>query len=165
MSRKDYQKHLEEGYFKTSIFYLCFFSLFYLIISFNIIRYNFWLILISYTLYLLAMVIILYLINRVFTYIILKLNDKVMDYPYGEYLCEINDEAFIQKINEKEYVLNWNDVKKIKQTKKYIMLFSKNSKSILVFRKDLFESFEQYDKLVELVKQNRSKHIEKKGVN
>lgn len=151
MSRKDYQKHLEEGYARTSIFYIALFSIFYIIISFNILMHNFWVVVISYLIYVLSMMIVLYLINRLFTYIVLKMNDKLMDNSYGVFECQANDNGIIQQIKAKEYSINWVDVKKVKQTKKSILLFSKKDKSVLFFKKKLFTDNNAYDELVDLI--------------
>lgn len=157
MSRRDYQRHLEEGYRRTSMLYVGIFSLFYIIISLSIIKDNFWLVFVSYVIYVLILMMVLYIVNRLFTYIILKLNDKITQNGYGDVQCKIDENGITENINDKKYFIHWNDIKKIKKTKKDIIIFSKKNNINLLFKKKSFKDANHYNELVNIIIENYAK--------
>lgn len=104
--------------------------------------------------------VLLYIILRVINYLIvlLKVNSKGLKNAYGLYKCEIDDKGIRENINDQSFDLKWNEIKKIEQNKKIVIVSPKHKDFILVFQKGLFTVEKKYDELIDIIKEYRNKN-------
>lgn len=107
---------------KYNIFYLILFTLIFIFLNLEVIKYNFITMLLIYIIYLIILYFVFYIINHIYVNVKLNLNKL-----YGNYKLEFNDKS-ISLIDKK---INLKDIKKVKMTKNKIYIYTSHDDLII----------------------------------
>jgi len=112
--------------------------------------------------YLIAVIIIYIAVELVTIFtskLLVKMNEKSLGIKYGTYNCSLTKEKFTEKLDDSEISILLKDIIKTNQTQSSYEVLT--SKMIVVFNKQLFEKVEDYEKVVEFIKNNIPKQNKK----
>lgn len=153
LSKSDYKKIIYEKNSKTNFIYMVVMSIMFLIITVDFLIDNTLLILIFYIIYTIIMLIILFVLNKILTNLIVKLNEKNLKIKYGTYECKLKDNTLNQQIDDFNFNISLNDIRKIKYNKNMVIIYPKSKLVSLIFKKELFLDEKQFDKFVKILKE------------
>lgn len=153
LSKKNYKKIIYENNSKTNLIYIILMALFYLIITAKLLLYNTLVVFIGYAIYMIIILLILFILNKIFTNVVVKLNEKNLNIKYGVYECKLDDDGINEQIDDFQYTIKFDDIRKIKSKKNALIIYLKNRSMALVFKKDLFEEKDAFDKLEKKLKE------------
>jgi hypothetical protein len=159
LSKKNYERIVRRTNSKNNGYYVLISSLVYLYFVRDLILDNFLLML---CFYLIAVIIIYFaveLVTILTSKLLVKMNEKSLGIKYGTYDCSLTKEKFTEKLGDTEISILLKDIIKTKQTDRNYEILT--SKMIVVFNKQLFEKVEDYDKVVEFIKNNIPKQNKK----
>lgn len=159
LSKKNYEKIVRRTNSKNNVYYVLISSLVYLFFVRNLILDNFLLMLCFYLIAVIIIYIAVELVTILTSKLLVKMNEKSLGIKYGTYNCSLTKEKFTEKLDETEISILLKDIVKTKQTESNYEVLT--SKMIVVFNKQLFEKTEDYDKVVEFIKNNISKQNKK----
>lgn len=156
LTKKKHFKSLLKGQLKTILIFLLLFTFCYFAINLEAFLYNFPyntpVVLITYVIYLLIIFVIMFLISLIYSVVITSIFKKNMGYRTYEY--KINNNKLVEE--KTNFVLDLNDIKNIKITKKVIKLFSFKLKQIITFEQTYFDNYDDFNKLKELFKKRKN---------
>lgn len=159
LSKKNYERIVRRTNSKNNGYYVLISSLVYLYFVRDLILDNF---LLMFCFYLIAVIIIYFaveLVTILTSKLLVKMNEKSLGIKYGTYDCSLTKEKFTEKLGDTEISILLKDIIKTKQTDRNYEILT--SKMIVVFNKQLFEKVEDYDKVVEFIKNNIPKQNKK----
>lgn len=159
LSKKNYERIVRRTNSRNNGYYVLISSLVYLYFVRDLILDNFLLML---CFYLIAVIIIYFtveLVTILTSKLLVKMNEKSLGIKYGTYDCSLTKEKFTEKLEDTEISILLKDIIKTKQTDRNYEILT--SKMIVVFNKQLFEKVEDYDKVVEFIKNNIPKQNKK----
>ena len=155
--KKDFIFFLKESNKKYNYICLIIFTLFYFGACLDLVSTNATAVFLSYIISILILFSILKLITALFVKIMVKRNDKVLEFAYGTYKIEINSEELKETLNDKVFSLKYQDIYRVSKTDKWLILYPKNGKVMYLFLKKLFSKEENYHKCVNMILNNYQK--------
>lgn len=156
--RKDLIDYLKESNRKYNYICLVIFTLFYFGACLDLLSSNATAVLISYVVSILILFSLLKLVTIIFTKLLVKRNDKTKEFVYGTYHVELTENALKEEINGVEYTLNYEDIYRISKHDKWFILYPKNSRTMYLFIRKLFDKSLTYDKALNTI----LRHYEKR---
>lgn len=153
LKKEDYNKFLILTQSNTDIFYLSLYTLIYFFITYYPLKHNFLQIITCYITSIVLLYITISFVKKLFRIIIIKKSEK--NNIYGNYVFEITNDYIKQTINDNTFMFKYNDIKKIKYKKYYIIIYFKDNK-IIYFIKNLIDKSNYID-LVKTLKDNMNK--------
>jgi membrane protein implicated in regulation of membrane protease activity len=149
--RKDFEEYLKDSNKKYNYACLLIFTVFYFIACFDLLTTNTLALLLSYVISVLILFSILKLVATIFIRVVVKRNDKIMEFAYGTYKVELTDTSIKEEIDGKHFEVAYKDIYHITKTSKYIVIYPKKEKIMYLFIKKLFSKEETYTKCVEMI--------------
>jgi len=147
LTREDYKKFIYERNKQYNNMYFIIASIIYCLIMYKLLMENPIGIGFLFLVYISIVFLLLYIYNKAFTAISVKKNDKKMLKTYKKYKVIVDDNG-ISEENEKK--VPWKEIRKIKITDKYIMLYI-NYKDAFFFTKKHLKKEASFLKLVEII--------------
>lgn len=103
-------------------------------------------------LFIIALLVVIYLLNLLYIFLQIKVNNMLNNNVCGKYTLELTPNKFSVTINKMKVDYKYHQVKKIVEKKNNFQLkFQKNRES-LVFEKKFFTG-EEYNKVIEMFKE------------
>lgn len=102
-------------------------------------------------LFIFVLTVVLIILNIIYIEIYLIAMKNINYEIYGKYTLELKGGTFIVKVNNSSTTYKYNNIKSLKEHKKYFIIKLKGTKEYLTFEKKLFKK-EDYDKLLETFK-------------
>lgn len=155
--RKDFIAYLKDSNKKYNYICLVIFTLFYFGACLDLVSSNAMAVIISYLISILILFSILKLVTVIFVKIMVKRNDKVMEFAYGTYKVEITNEGIKETINGKELFLDYKDIYRVSKNDKWLILFPKTGNVMYLFIKSLFTKASVYEKCINMILSNYQK--------
>lgn len=149
--KKDFIFFLKESNKKYNYICLIIFTLFYFGACLDLVSTNATAVFLSYIISILILFSILKLITALFVKIMVKRNDKVLEFAYGTYKIEINSDELKETLNDKIFSLKYQDIYRVSKTDKWLILYPKDGKIMYLFLKKLFPKEENYHKCVNMI--------------
>lgn len=113
----------------------------YLYLSFNKIS------LVYLPLFIVALIIIIILLNLLYVFATMKVNEILNYNTYGKYVLELTPNKFSVTLNKSKTDYKYSQIKKIVESKSNFKLKLKNSREYLTFEKKFF-SDDEYSKVI-----------------
>jgi len=155
--RKDFINYLKESNKKYNYICLIIFTLFYFGACLDLMSSNAVAVIISYLISILILFSLLKLITVIFVKVMVKRNDKVMEFAYGTYKVEITNKGIKEVINDKELFLAYEDIYRVSKNDKWLILFPKTGNIMYLFIKKLFTKPAVYEKSINMILTNYQK--------
>ena len=105
--------------------------------------------------YLIVVCIVVYLLNLFYVFRNLRRNDKRTNKAYGKYIIRMNDKQIESDFNDQKIVYKWQDISRLKISKIYFFIRTKNDFIGLTFRRNMLK--DDYDKALDYVKKKVTK--------
>ena len=102
-------------------------------------------------LFIIGLIILIYLLNLLYVFMYLKVNDMLNYNTYGKYTLELTPNKFSLTINKSKTDYKYNSISKIVVKNKYFKIKFKKSREYLTFEKNVFKE-EEYNKVLEMFK-------------
>ncbi len=153
LSRRDYKKMIYERNNRTTFIYIIIMSIVFLLGTINFLVDNTLLIFILYIIFCLLMVFILFILNKLITILFVKYNEKHLNIKYGIYHLKLTKDKIIETIDDVKQEIEFNNIKNINYKKDSIIIYPNNKRIMVVFKKQLFEKGQEFDKLVKYLKE------------
>lgn len=103
-------------------------------------------------LYMIGLVIVIILLNMLYVFAQLKVNDMLNYNVYGKYILELTSNKFSVTINKIKTDYKYNKIKRIVEGKNNFKIKFKNSRDYLTFEKKFFVE-EDYNKIIKMFKE------------
>ena len=145
-TKKEYKKYLLRNRYVNNIILFIIGLAIYLYFSLNKIS------LIYLPLFIIALIIVIILLNLLYVYAQIKVNDMLNYNTYGKYIVELTSNKFSVTVNRSKVDYKYNQIKNIVIRKKYFKIKFKNTREYLTFEKKFFLE-EQYNKMINLFKE------------
>jgi len=145
-TKKEYKKYLLKNRRVNNIILFIIGLSIYLYFSLNKIS------LIYLPLFIIGLIIVIILLNLLYVYAQIKVNDMLNYNTYGKYVVELTSNKFSVTVNRSKVDYKYNQIKSIIIRKNYFKIKFKNSREYLTFEKKLFLE-EQYNKMINMFKQ------------
>jgi hypothetical protein len=148
---KDFAYYLKTVNRKYNYICLLLFTIFYFGACLDLITTNTSQVLISYVVSICILFSLLKVVTLLFAKIMILKNNKTLDFAYGTYKVEINDEMVREVLDDKTFELKYEDIYRISKNDKWLILYPKNSKIMFIFIKKAFEKEDVYQKCVHMI--------------
>ena len=102
-------------------------------------------------LFIIGLILLIYLLNLLYVFMYLKVNDMLNYNTYGKYTLELTPNKFSLTINKSKTDYKYNSISKIVDKNKYFKIKFKKSREYLTFEKNVFKE-EEYNKVLEMFK-------------
>ncbi len=102
-------------------------------------------------LFIIGLILLIYLLNLLYVFMYLKVNDMLNYNTYGKYTLELTPNKFSLTINKSKTDYKYNSISKIVVKNKYFKIKFKKSREYLTFEKNVFKE-EEYNKVLEMFK-------------
>lgn len=158
------KKHLKKDNRNLNIFCLLVYTLAVVICCFQLFEQpNFWKsFLVIYFIGLVILAILLWLITYFSTLIRMLLLKKVTDYQFGKFTEIINEEGITEILNETAVDLKWEEVAKVIHAYNFIIIKpKKRGESSFIYRRDNFDTKEEYEAVVKLIEKYYAQYKKK----
>lgn len=155
--RNDFISYLKDSNKKYNYICLIIFTLFYFGACLDLVSSNAIAVIISYLISILILFSILKVFTIIFVKIMVKRNDKLMEFLYGTYKIEITNEGIKENINDKDLYLSYNDIYRVSKTDKWLILYPKTGNVMYLFIKKLFTKEVVYEKAINMILNNYQK--------
>lgn len=142
----EYKKYLLKSRKINNIVLFIVGILIYLFFSYNKIS------LLYFPLFILALIVVIVLLNILYVFASIKVNEMLNYNMYGKYTLELTPNKFSITLNKSKTDYKYNQIKKIKESKNSFKLRLKNSREYLIFEKKFF-SDEEYNKVIKMFKE------------
>lgn len=141
-SKKVYLDRLK----KMDILYFILANILYFTMTFELMRYNLWIVFLFYILYILIFLLILWGFNHLFTSIMLKFQDK--ENPYGSFLLEIKEDKLLWGTKKEKLEIDLKTISKLHLGKKNVDLYVKENGKLtcFAFYQEYFSKTEDFEK-------------------
>ena len=143
---KDYKKYLLSSRKTNNIILFIVGLVIYLYFSYNKIS------LVYLPLFILGLIIVIILLNLLYVFAQIKVNEMLNYNTYGKYTLELTPNKFSITINKNKTDYKYNKIKKIIERKKYFKVKLKGIREYLTFEKKFF-SEEEYTKAIKMFKE------------
>lgn len=145
-TKDDYKKFLLKSRTLNNIVLFIIGVVIYLYFSWNKIS------LIYLPLYILGLIFIIFILNILYVWATLKVNDVLNYNLYGKFTLELTPNKFSLTVNKKKTDYKYKQIKKLKEKKKSFILKFNKSKDSLIFEKKNF-SEKDYIKVIGMFKE------------
>ena len=139
----EYRKYLLRSRLVNNIVLFIVGIIIYLFISYNKIS------LLYLPLFIIGLIIIIILLNLLYVFAQIKVNEMLNYNTYGKYILELTPNKFSITINKNKTDYKYSQIKKIIQRKKYFKVKLKNTREYLTFEKKFF-SDDEYNKVIKM---------------
>jgi len=143
---KDYKKYLYKSRIVNNIVLFVIGILLYLYFSYNKIS------LIYLPLFILGLALIIFLLNLLYVFAQIKVNEMLNYNACGKYTLELTINKFSVTINNNKTDYKYSQIKKIVERKNYFKLKLKGGRDYLTFEKKFFDEVE-YRKAINMFKE------------
>ena len=143
-TKEELKKYLRYKRRPINFVYLIISTLLYFWINFYMIIKDPITIILGYLILLVVLFVMMFLVNYIYFLIIYNKNKKML----GTYSIKSNKQNFIFTINGVSNQYKYGDIKKIKNTKKYIIIYINNR--IFILLKDLFSN-DNFNKFIDYI--------------
>lgn len=143
-TREELKKYLRYKRRPINFVYLIISTLLYFWINFYMIIKDPITIILGYLILVVVLFVMVFLVNYIYFLIIYNKNKKML----GTYSIKYNKQNFIFTINGVSNQYKYGDIKKIKNTKKYIIIYINNR--IFILLKDLFSN-DNFNKFIDYI--------------
>jgi len=103
-------------------------------------------------LFIIGLLIVITLLNLLYVFAQVKVNEMLNYNTYGKYIVELASNKFSVTVNKSKVDYKYNQINKIEQRKNYFKIKLKNSREYLVFEKKFFKE-EDYKKMIKMFKE------------
>ena len=103
-------------------------------------------------LFIIGLLIAITLLNLLYVFAQVKVNEMLNYNTYGKYIVELASNKFSVTVNKSKVDYKYNQINKIEQRKNYFKIKLKNSREYLVFEKKFFKE-EDYKKMIKMFKE------------
>ena len=103
-------------------------------------------------LFMISLIIAIILLNLLYVFAQLKVNEMLNYNTYGKYTLELTSNKFSITINKSKVDYKYNKIKKIDIRKNYFKVKLKNTREYLTFEKKFFTK-ENYNKIIKMFKE------------
>ena len=145
-TKKEYKKYLLRSRKINNIILFIVGIFIYLYFSLNRIS------LLYLPLFIIGLLIVIILLNLLYVFAQIKVNEMLNYNTYGKYMLEITPNKFSITINKRKGDYKYNQLKKIIERKNYFKIKLKNSREYLIFEKKFFTN-EEYNKMIKIFKE------------
>lgn len=145
-TKEEYKKYLLRSRILNNIILFIIGLGIYLYISLNKIS------LIYLPLFIIALIIVIILLNKLYVFAQMKVNEMLNYNSYGKYTLELTPNKFSVTVNKSKIDYKYNKVNKIVEKKNEFKIKFKNSREYLTFEKKFFDQ-EDYDKVIKMFKE------------
>lgn len=145
-TKKDYEKFLIKNRIINNIVLFFVGIVIYLYFSYNKIS------LIYLPIYVIGLFLLICILNIIYVWATLKVNDMLNYNLYGKFILEITPNKFSITINKRKVDYKYNQIKRLVERKKCFILKFYNSRESLIFEKKNFNDID-YNKIIQLFKQ------------
>ena len=143
---KDYKKYLFRSRLVNNIVLFALGLILYLFFSYNKIS------LLYLPLVILGLVLVIVLLNLLYVYASIKVNEMLNYNMYGKYTLELTPNKFSITLNNKKTDYKYNQIRKVVETKNDFKLKFKGSREYLIFEKRFFKE-DEYNKIINMFKE------------
>ena len=143
---EEYKKYLLKSRIVNNIILFIVGLVIYLYFSYNKIS------LVYLPLFILGLIIVIILLNLLYVFAQIKVNEMLNYNTYGKYTLELTPNKFSITINKNKTDYKYNKIKKIIERKKYFKVKLKGIREYLTFEKKFF-SEEEYTKAIKMFKE------------
>ena len=145
-TKKEYKKYLLRSRRVNNIVLFIIGVLIYLYFSFNKIS------LIYLPLFVIGLIVVIILLNLLYVFAQMKVNEMLNYNTYGKYTLELTPNKFSVTINKSKVDYKYNQIKKIIKNKNNFKVKFKNSREYLTFEKKFFTESD-YNKMIKMFKE------------
>lgn len=145
-TKKEYKKYLLRNRVVNNIILFIIGIFIYLSFSINKISLKY------LPLFILGLIIFITLLNLLYVYAQIKVNEMLNYNTYGKYVVELTPNKFSVTVNKSKVDYKYNQVKKIVVGKNNFKVKFKNIREYLTFEKKFF-TLEDYDKMIKMFKE------------
>lgn len=145
-TEKQYKEYLFKSRIINNIIIYIIGLIIYLYFSYNKIS------LIYLPLYMIGLLLVIFILNILYVWATLKVNEMMNYTAYGKYILELTPNKFSITINKIKTDYKYNQIKKVIEHKNcFILKFAKNRDSLIFEKKNFSE--ENYIKVIEMFKE------------
>lgn len=148
-TKEEYKKYLLRSRIVNNIVLFIIGIIIYLYFSLNKIS------LIYLPLFIIGLIIIIILLNLLYVFAQLKVNEILNSNIYGKYILELTPNKFSVTINKIKTDYKYNKIKKIEIRKNYFKVKLKKTREYLTFEKRFFTE-NDYNKIIKMFKEKIS---------
>ena len=102
--------------------------------------------------FIIILIVAIFLLNLLYVYGQIKVNEMLNYNVYGKYILELNPNKFSLTINNHRTNYNYNEIRKIVERKNYFKVKFKGIREYLTFEKKFFDEVE-YNKAIKMFKE------------
>ena len=143
---KDYKKYLINSRKINNIVLFIIGVVIYLCFSYNKIS------LIYLPLYIIGLIVFLILLNLLYVFAQIKVNEMLNYNLYGKYILELTPNKFSITVNNKKTDYKYNQIKKVVEDKNSFKIKFNKSREFLSFEKKFFKE-DEYNKIIKMFKE------------
>jgi len=103
-------------------------------------------------LFIIGLVILIFLLNNLYVFLQLKVNEMLNYNTYGKYIVELTPNKFSVTINKNKTDYKYNKISKIITRNNYFKIKFKNSREYLTFEKKMFNE-NDYNNIIDMFKE------------
>ena len=142
----EYKKYLLKSRLVNNIILFIVGVLVYLYFTLNKIS------LIYLPLFIIGLIVVIIILNLIYVYATMKVNEMLNYNTYGKYVLELTPNKYSITLNNKKTDYKYNQIKKIIEKRNYFKIKFKNSREYLTFEKKFF-SDDEYNKVIKMFKE------------
>lgn len=102
-------------------------------------------------LFIIGLIVIIVLLNLLYVFAQIKVNEMLNYNTYGKYIVELTPNKFSVTVNTSKTDYKYNQIKKIVERRKSFKVKLKNTREYLTFEKKFFTN-EEYKKIIKMFK-------------
>ena len=141
-SKKEYKKFLIKSRLINNIVLFILGVGLYLYLGYNKVS------LIYLPLFAIGLILLIFILNLIYAFLYIKVNDMLNNPTYGKYVLELTQNKFSITVNKRKMDYKYRDIKKIKVSNKELVLKMNKRRETLSFEKIKLK--DDFDKVVEL---------------
>lgn len=162
MTRDIVERLMKESYIRMNTFYMCVYTVLYLTISMNLIKYNLGMAFLLYAIGFMILLVFLIIFSKIFMKMHMAQNDKQSSKRYGTFDCTIDENGIMEILNGEESMTRWDQVLKVVNAR-YMILVPTNRSGITVrYRRANFNDPKEFDKVVATIQKYWKKEKERR---
>lgn len=156
-AREEYLKFLKLENRKSNVICMLLFTIVYFIAIFDLLKDNLLSVFVFYLVSIAILYSVLKVISALFAHLLVKRNDKVLEYSYGTYHISIDKTSIQEEIKDKKFEIKFANIARIKVHKNYFVVEPKENGIIYIFMKNNFKTEEKYNECKEMILENYKK--------
>ena len=161
MTRDIVERLMKESYIRMNTFYLCVYTILYLTISMNLIKYNLGMAFLLYLIGFVILLVFLIIFSKIFMKMHMAKSDKQSSKRYGTFECTIDKDGILEILNGEESMTHWDQVTKVVNARYMILVYTTRSGITVRYRRANFKDKKEYDKVVETIQKHWKKETER----